>query len=275
MAELGAALAQDSSERRLTRKDGSTIWCAFSGSWLLDEQARPLYTVTIVQDITAHKHSERAVRELSGRLLSLQDEERRRIARELHESPAQNLAALAVNLAIIQKSATLEGRAKAALEESIRLIEECSREIRTLSHLLHPPLLEEIGLSAALRWYVDGFARRSGVDVSLDVAPELGRLSHELETTLFRVVQEALTNIHRHSGSPSAAISLEEEDGNVVLAIVDRGRGMPPVQEEGASVGVGIAGMRERVRQLSGQLDIDSGPDGTRVRVALPLKVTP
>jgi signal transduction histidine kinase len=169
----------------------------------------------------------------------------------------------------------LSPQAAETLADSLELVTECSREIRTLSHLLHPPLMEEAGLPASLRWYVQGFAARSNVEVDLQIADDIGRLPTELEITLFRVVQESLTNVHRHSGSKIASIHLRRHGPEVVLEVVDKGIGVPPDMldrvstSSAASVGVGIAGMRERLSQLGGSLELDSSPQGTLVRARL------
>lgn len=220
------------------------------------------------RDITERKAAEAAVHELSGRLLRLQDEERRRLARELHDSTSQLLVGLGIHLSVVNESAgILEPRARRALTESRALVDRCLREIRTVSYLLHPPELDELGLESALASYVDGFVRRSGIQVDLDVAPDLGRLPQEVETALFRIVQEALSNIHRHSASRTARIRLVRGPSGVTLEVSDAGCGML----RGASPGVGIASMRERVRQLGGWLDIGSAYGGTTVRAVIPL----
>jgi len=218
----------------------------------------------------------KSLEELSTRLLNIQDEERRRLARELHDSTAQSLAALSMNLAVAGRSReSLGARAKSALDESVSLAERCSREIRSLSYLLHPPLLEEVGLPAALRWLVEGFSRRSGIAVGLKVPDEFGRLSMEVENALFRIVQECLTNVQRHSESGSAWVELARSQDLIRLEVRDDGRGFPPevLSRRGGVelLGVGILGMRERVRQLGGKLGIDSRGKGTTVRVEIPL----
>jgi signal transduction histidine kinase len=219
--------------------------------------------------------SEHALHELSARILQLQDEERRRVARELHDATAQNLAALSMNLALLSRQQDhLSREAVAALRDSMACADQCARELRTMSYLLHPPLLDEVGLVSAVREYTDGFAARSGIRVTLDLPPSLDRLPTEAETTLFRVMQESLANIHRHSGSASAAIRLTLEDGGVRLEVRDAGHGIPPgkMGEDGVSgMGVGIRGMIERVHQLGGQLRVDTGPTGTTVTATLPL----
>jgi signal transduction histidine kinase len=206
--------------------------------------------------------------------LQTQDEERRRIARELHASTGQKLAAVAMNLSLIAKSAeTLDARARKALAESLELLDRSSRDVRTLSYLLHPPLLDERGLAAAVRWFADGFTQRSGLQVKLEVPPDLPRLSEETEIALFRIVQEGLTNTHRHSESSTATIRLMVDQNHVRLEMRDAGKGLPKPRSDGyvAPLGVGITGMRERVKQLGGHMKIESGSHGTTVSVALPL----
>ena len=253
------------------RRDGSVIFVRESARAVRADDGRMLYYDGIVEDITTRRHAEEAMRQLSGRLLRLQDEERRRIARQLHETVAQSLAGLAVNLTIVKTSAAdLSPRASACLSESLELAEQCSREIRTLSYLLHPPLVDEAGLAPALRWYTAGFARRSGIEAHVDVSPEFGRLPSDLELTLYRIVQEALTNIHRHSGSKTARICLERRPNEIVLTVADEGHGFPSAAlgiagPESADIGVGIPGMRERLRQLGGRLHIQSGSQRNHV----------
>jgi signal transduction histidine kinase len=215
---------------------------------------------------------------LSSRLLQLQDEERKRFAIDLHDSMAQRLAALTMNLDVVEAADdVLDVRSQRALAQSRALADQCSREVRTLAYLLHPPLLDEAGLLAAVRWYVAGFMERSGIRVDLDVR-ELGRLPGPVETALFRVVQEGLTNIHRHASTSSASIRLTSRAGAVVLDIQDRGHGLRdhPTLRPGTRLpeimGVGIQGMRERIRQLGGTFDIDFTDTGTTVHVAVPLK---
>ena len=219
-----------------------------------------------VRDITERKAAEAALHKLSGRLL--QDQERRRLARELHDNTAQLLVGIGINLSVANDSAgALEPRARRSLAESRTLVDQCQREIRTVSYLLHPPELDALGLQSALASYVGGFVGRSGIQVDLDVAPDLGRLPQEVETALFRVVQEALSNIHRHSASRTARIRLVRGPSDLALEISDAGCGML----RGATPGVGIASMRERVRQLGGRLDIASAYGGTTVGAVIPL----
>jgi signal transduction histidine kinase len=207
-----------------------------------------------------------SLRELTARLLQLQDDERRRFARELHDSVGQTLAALAMNLATAEADIEKLLNTARTLSDSTTMVQDMSKEIRTISHLLHPPLLDEAGLSSALRWYIQGFVQRSGIEVDLSLADDFGRLPRDLETTIFRVVQECLTNIHRHSGSPIAIIRLVRSEHWVRVEIQDKGKGIPQEKRmemtSSGTLGVGIRGMRERVRQLGGTLDIESAENG-------------
>ncbi len=236
--------------------------------------------LAVGQDITPLKEAEEELRRLSGRLMYLQEEERRRIARELHDSTAQELTGLRMSLGIIKRSAKkLDRKALRALTECQDVAERCAREIRTLSYLLHPPLLDEFGLVFALRGYLQGFAKRSGLRVKLEADPRLekGRLPHELETNLFRIVQQGLANIKQHSGSQSAAISLKQRDDEVTLEIRDKGHGIGAAVakaiEKGdvTALGVGLSGIRERVRQLGGEFKVETSESGTSLIVVLPL----
>lgn len=227
--------------------------------------------------VTERERAEVSIRALSARLLQLQDEERRRIARELHDSAGQILAALNMELSIIQmKTQNLDEDLMAAVADSVSLVEEASRGIRTMSYLLHPPLLDEAGLASPLQWFVEGFAERSGIQVELKISPGFGRLPREMELTFFRIVQEALTNVHRHSGSPTAQVELNRSETEVTLRICDQGKGMSETKpnqssEEFYQIGVGIRGMRERVHQLGGTMEFISGNPGTILQVTLPL----
>jgi PAS domain S-box-containing protein len=234
-----------------------------------------MVVTSAIRDITERKRAEENVRLLSGQLLHLQDQERRRIARELHDSSGQILAALAINLSLAQSgNDKIDLRAAKALQESVGLVQELSRELRTLSHLLHPPLLDEVGLASGLRSYLDGFTERSKITVDLEIPKDLGRLSQDLETAIFRIVQECLTNIHRHSQSPIARIRITRSDSQISLEVEDRGKGIPPekrqVMNSDGTAGVGIRGMRERLRQLGGSLEINSTETGTVVVARLP-----
>src|SRR3984893_225867 len=227
-------------------------------------------------ELDAANHS---LSELSARLLRLQDEERRRIARELHDSVGQTLAALSMNLSAVRADVERLTATAANLTDSEGLVQEMSKEVRTISHLLHPPLLDEAGLASAVRWYVDGFSQRSKIKVDLDLPDDFGRLPRESETAIFRVVQECLTNVHRHSGSSTARIVLRHFEDHVSVEVADKGRGIPnEKRDEMASAGtpgVGIRGMRERIRQLGGSLEIYSDDVGTVVVARLPVAKAP
>jgi signal transduction histidine kinase len=205
---------------------------------------------------------------VSMRVIAVQDDERRRIARELHDGLGQYLAGIKMST----------GRALAgdteALHDAVTLLDSCITEVRTLSHLLHPPLLEEIGLLAAVPWYVTGFRERSGIAANLEIPADFARLPQRIELALFRVLQESLTNIHRHSGSKLAKIRLAMTDGHAVLTVADSGKGFKPDSSPRGKSGVGIASMRERIRELGGELRIASGPTGTTVEATLPITDT-
>jgi signal transduction histidine kinase len=217
------------------------------------------------------------LRLLSARLISTQDEERRRIARDLHDSVGQVVALLSMNNGMVLRQADkLSQEAVDALRQNCLLVEELSKEIRTISHLLHPPFLDEVGLMPAIRTLAEGFAERSDVKVDLDLSPEIGRLSPNMEISVFRIVQECLTNIYRHSGSKTARIRISPlPESSLSVQVCDEGRGMPsngriPVAPGGPH-GIGLSGMRERVRELGGTLEIKSNGKGTIVTASLPL----
>jgi PAS domain S-box-containing protein len=220
------------------------------------------------------KQSEQ-VRDLSVRLMKMQDQERRHIARELHDSAGQTLAVLGMSLsALIRKSESMAPELAKDGEEIEELVQQLHREIRTTSYLLHPPLLDENGLTSALSWYVQGLGERSGLAIELNIANNFGRLPADMELAIFRVVQECLTNIHRHSGSKSADIRIGREDDRIRIDVEDRGKGMSAdrvaeIQARGS--GVGIRGMRERVRQFRGDMKIESNELGTHVVVSIPI----
>jgi signal transduction histidine kinase len=231
------------------------------------------------KEVVERARAEQELGDLSGRLLRLQDEERRRLARELHDSTAQVLGAAAIGLDLARSSLAQgkRGELGTLLEDSAKHVEHATQEIRTLSFLLHPPMLDDLGLEYALLWYTEGFSRRSGIAVRLDVPAELGRMPEAVELTLYRIVQEALANVLHHSGSRTASITLFPDPGSVTLEIMDQGCGIRVNLEAGRVVelGVGIAGMRERVRQLGGEITIQGDEGGTAVRVVLPLPATP
>jgi signal transduction histidine kinase len=229
-----------------------------------------------IRDISERKRAEESLRLLSGRLLQAQDEERRRLARELHDSAGQMIAALSMHLAPLESlNGQMPASAGKAISESLGLVNELSKELRTISHLLHPPLLDEVGLPSALRVYLEGFTERSQITVDFDLPDGFGRLSREMETAIFRMVQECLTNIHRHSGSRVAKVRVARFDDQVQVEVEDRGRGIPAekqvAMDSGRKLGVGITGMLERVRQLGGSLEINSSATGTTVIAKLPV----
>jgi PAS domain S-box-containing protein len=230
----------------------------------------------ISEDTTERRRAERELVQMSVRLLGLQEEERRRIARQLHDVTAQNLFATTINLSRLQSPA-VSSEVKDVLAECQTLCEQALQEIRTLSYLLHPPILDEAGLVSALRWYVDGFSKRSGIDVGLVVTREFDRLPREVEADLFRIVQESLSNVHRHSGSNTASVRLEKQATQVVVQIRDDGHGMQRdktrLEADESTLGVGIPGMRHRLRQLGGNLTIESNSQGTTVMATVPLRV--
>ena len=209
------------------------------------------------------------------RLMKTQDEERRRIARELHDSAGQTLAVLGINLAqLVDRAKSLAPELAKEGKEIEAIVQQLSREIRTTSYLLHPPLLDESGLASALSWYVEGLAERSQIAVTLDVAANLGRLPGDMELAIFRVVQECLTNIHRHSGSKTAVIRVSRTGETVRTEVRDQGKGISPerlleIQSQGS--GVGIRGIRERIRHFHGEMKIESSGSGTSVIVIIPM----
>jgi PAS domain S-box-containing protein len=290
------ALAGDGkyhTEYRQVREDGTVGWMEARGQVIRDDSGRPVRLMGVCMDVSERKRAEEALKQareelegrvtdrtaeleraqerlraLSGRLLRMQDDERRRIARELHDTAGQILVALNLNLVPLEEE--LAERATdlvKPVKECLSLVDELSRDLRTISHLLHPPLLDEAGLPSALRWFVEGFSERSKVKVELHLAEDLGRLPAECETAIFRMVQECLTNIHRHSESNTASISITHDAQSIKVEIRDQGKGMPMPMPR---AGVGIQGMGERIRQLGGSLEIESGSQGTSVVAILP-----
>lgn len=222
------------------------------------------------------RRANESLRDLSARLLQIRDQEARRLARELHDSVGQMLVAMGINVATVQAQVErLDEAGVSAVAENGILVQQISDEIRTISYLLHPPLLDEMGLASALRWYVEGFSARSKIKVELQVPCDLRRLPAEVETTIFRVVQECLTNIHRHSGSPSAVIRVREQGAKIIVSAEDAGVGFPAeklYKVPDASSGIGCRGMSERLKHLGGKLEIRSTPAGTTVTAYLPVE---
>lgn len=283
------------------RKDGSRFWCNVVVTPLRNDRGTLIGFSKITRDMTERRalleriqqhaaeleQTQESLRRLSGQLLRVQDEERRRLARELHDGAGQILAALNMNLETLAE-ATKDQLAKdlsRRLKESINLANQVIRETRTLSYLLHPPLLDEAGLTDALHWFVGGFIDRSGIQTTLQMQDDFPRLPRDLETAIFRIIQEALTNIHRHSGSQTASIQLVVAGEEVLLAVSDQGKGLAsgpePARLNGnghngngrqRKLGVGIAGMRERVLQMGGRFEIAANNPGTILKAAFPCR---
>jgi signal transduction histidine kinase len=232
---------------------------------------------SLQSEIADRKGKEELLRQLSGHLMTAQDQERRRIARELHDNSGQTLAAIAVNLSRIESLVPdAPPKVKNLVADTAAMAEQTSREIRTVSYLLHPPLLEESGLISAIGWLANGFTQRSGIKTEVDAPAEFDRLPADIEVTIFRIVQETLTNVARHSGSKTAFIKVTRQPGEIVLEVRDEGKGIPPEKLEKvhgnvSALGVGVAGVWERVRQFGGALEINSNSRGTTVMVVVPL----
>ncbi len=264
-------------EERHRRVDGTYRWFLARGVPLRDAEGRIVRWYGTNTDIEDRKQAEEELRRLSRQLLRLQDEERRRIARDLHDSTGQDLVALATMLGHLRSSIpSAKRKSRRLLSECKTLADKCIREVRTLSYVLHPPTLDQAGLGAAIRDYVDGFIKRSRIQVDLEVPPCVGRMARDIELVLFRVVQESLTNIQRHSGSQQAKIRIDR-NSNLTLEISDLGRGLSASKQkekDGArlEIGVGIPSMQERVKLIGGRFEIDSGSQGTTVRVTIPLE---
>jgi PAS domain S-box-containing protein len=229
----------------------------------------------IREQAQALESTNQGLRDLSVRLLQVQDDERRHIARDLHDSTGQTLALLTMTLSALESDVRkLSPELAKGLADNAELVRQVSVELRTISYLLHPPLLDEIGLGSALRWFVDGFGKRSGILVNLELPANLGRMPRDLETAIYRVVQECLTNIHRHSESPVAAIRLLESSGRIVLEVTDQGKGIDRQKlsqiVSSRAPGVGLRGIRERIQNFRGDIEIASDAKGTRIRVIIP-----
>jgi len=263
-------------EYRIVMPDGRVKileerWQAFR-----DEEGKPIRVAGTCRDITERMRAEEELRRLSGQLLRLQDEERRRIARDLHDSTGQDLVALATTLSQFHASIPSSGRKLRKLASQCQeLADRCVRDVRTLSYLLHPPMLDEAGLEDAIRHYAGGFTERTGIELELEISPRLGRMKSHVELALFRVVQESLTNIQRHSGSSKAKIRIERDPGKFTLEISDKGSGISGSMRRrngkmSFGLGVGIPSMHERVALIGGQLDIESSSSGTTVRATIP-----
>lgn len=277
----------------IERPDDTRIAVIVNIRPLKNQRGEIIGAINCFYDISQRKHAEEALqrahdeleslvqrrtatlRRLSSRLQNVQDEERRKMARELHDSAGQYLAAVKMNLAQLDQAA-LSKEKLTVVAETEQLIDKCLAEVRTVSYLLHPPLMDEGGLSSAAKFFIEGFAKRSKIEINLAVSPRLERMSQPVEMVLFRALQESLTNVHRHSGSPNVDIRIDVEDGHVKLGVRDFGRGIAPDQlesfEKGSNLGVGLAGMRERVNELGGILQILPEKPGTLLTVTVPIR---
>ena len=280
---MGAKLASTRGEIRLNRKNGKprTIRLTLSPNRELGLEAICAVATELTEIVDANQAlrvTETSLRQLSARLLQLQDEERRRIARDLHDITGQKIAVLSMSLdRLARLTEQRKPEARDSIKESRDIVTQIGEEIRTLSYILHPPLLDECGLASAVHWYAEGFQKRSAIKLEVEVDSDLPRLPADAETTLFRVVQESLTNVHRYSGSSSAKIRISKTSGEVLLEVIDYGHGIKSGTARGkldgpAPLGVGIPGMRERLHQLGGDLSVDFGTSGTRVMATLPIR---
>lgn len=258
------------------RKDGSRFWANVIITALHDPDGQLTGFAKITRDLTERKQAEDALHELSGRLLRVQDEERMRIGRDLHDSIGQHLMLLKMRLDQLEATFQSDEPTRRKLAECVKLLMEAVQEVRTTSYELYPPMLEEVGLKSAIPWYLDGYIERSGIKTTLDISCDAERPPHEVERAVFRAMLESLTNVRKHSGSAQANVSVHIKDGTVRLEIRDQGKGLPlEVQEafqrhQSGKLGVGLRGMRERVRQLGGELEVSSSGQGTVVRCTIP-----
>lgn len=282
--QIRAILDQAENEERLLHRQRQTIsdktyaWtrivltAAFVAAMLIISAS----FLRLLTELRERQQVEQVVRQLSGRLLKVQDDERRRIARELHDSLGQLLTSLKMNLDHLVSHPPKAQVQEEIIETCIQVVQQSLDETRTLSYLLHPPLLDEFGFASAAKWYVDGFAKRSRINVKLEIARDFARMPEQIELVLFRVLQESLTNIHRHSGSSTAEIKVERAPGTVTLVVTDHGRGMSPevletFRKTRGGVGVGLAGMCERLDEIGGKLEIRSQGRGTVLIARIPL----
>jgi PAS domain S-box-containing protein len=278
LEQLRRGVRVDHFETVRMRKNGTPIDISLTISPVKDSTGRVVGASKVARDITENKRAEQARKEaeLSRQLLHVQDTERRRIGRELHDGVGQLLAAINMNVTrVAREKDKLSATAARSVEENSSLTAQAIAETRTVSYLLHPPLLDEVGLQSALRWYIEGFAERSKIKVTMEIAPDLGRLPENYELSLFRIAQECLANIHRHSGSFTAVVRISRRPEKVEMEIRDEGRGIDPeIQsklDSGASIGVGFRGMKERAGLVGGMLTVRSSGKGTSVVVVLPL----
>ncbi len=257
-------------ENQWVLADGSIRDLAWSSTVVRDEHDAVSYIVSSATDTTGLRTSESALRKLSARLFQMQDNERRNLARFLHDTIAQSLAALSMSLSLGASDAK-------SMQSNLALLERCCRDVRTFSYMLHPPLFDELGLSAALKWYLEGYARDSGLKIDFQIDSDFGRLPQEVEHTLMAVVQESISNVRRHSGSPNAAVRLTRDGSGAYVEIEDYGCGLPAEVERSLAngsieIGVGMTAIRERLAQNLGNLEIFSSPQGTRLRAFVPVR---
>ena len=300
-----AAAARDGkaeTEGWRVRKDGSRFWVNALVTAIHDESGKLLGFSKITRDVTekmrhnealrkeiAEKEqareelvrSENSLRRLSLELLRTQDEERRRIGREMHDSIGQYLSALKIKIGLLEaRNPSLDGQSRRDLHQCGTVLEECVREVRTISYLLYPPMLEEMGLKSAITWYLDGFRQRSGIRVNFEAPDSVERPSRDVELALFRVLQESLTNVHKHSGASLVDIQLSRENGAIHLNVRDYGKGLPEalasgIRPDSAHLGIGLRGMNERMRQLGGRLAVSCASPGTLVSATVPTRQSP
>ena len=243
--------------------------------WALSKQSRQMAVEhSQMQSVILQRTAELQI--LSLRLLKVQDEERRKLSRDLHDSTGQTLAALKMSILLLQQHCKENPSQLALAEQATELADQAIEEIRTMSYLLHPPLLDEIGFACAAEWYIEGFAKRSGLNITLDLATEQERLPMNMEIALFRVLQESLTNVHRHSGAAGVHVLFRRQLAEIILEVQDDGCGIPAerldrLREASAETGVGLAGMRERMLELNGTLELESHGKGTTMRAVVPL----
>lgn len=264
-------------EFRMISVHGQILWF-HAAAEVAEREGRPPELAGVMNDITDLKRAEERIRSLTSRLMRLQDDERRHISRELHDSLGQYLTSIKINLELVKREGvSLSEQHRALLGECSETLERCVQEARSVSYLLHPPLLDELGLLAALNWYTAGFSERSGIEVNLNAPRAFSRLPEEMELAIFRIVQESLTNIQRHSGSGAAWVTLSEHGNRAEIHVTDTGAGIPAqivdrIKQGKTIEGVGLRGMYERVRELGGRLEIESTALGTAVSAVLPLR---
>jgi PAS domain S-box-containing protein len=275
---IAAATGRFEDEGWRIRRDGTRFWANVIITAIRNDRGELIAFGKVTRDLTERKRAEEQLRELSHSLLKMQDQERGRLGRELHDTVGQYLVATKMALDGLASEEHLnEHEVRRRLDECIPLVERAIREVRTLSYLLYPPMLEELGLPSAIRWHLEGFAKRSGIETSCEVDGDV-RLPKDAELALFRIFQESLTNVHRHSQSKTAQIRFIVEGDIAVLEVKDRGTGLPPElcnlnAAALSKLGVGVRGMYERIRQLGGDLSISSNGEGTTVRATLPVRV--